>query len=182
MGFLSSVGESLFGDPGKDIRRSSDAQLAFQREGLDYMKEVDKLPLQYRDQAMQQLMGFYSGDPGAQQGFIDQATQSPFYDQMIAQGQEGVLSQAGARGLTRSGNTTQDLNLSNQNVLQNLVNQNLRGLGGFASPSLSSGGIANQYNQMGQNVGSAGMGIAQANQNAAGQSLGLLGGLFGLGG
>jgi len=180
MGLFSGIGKMLFGDPGKDIRRSSAAQLAFQREAFDYMKEIDKLPLQARNQALQALQGFYSGDPGAQQELISQVQESPFYQQMIQTGQEGVLDRAGAMGLTRSGNVAQDLSRSNQAVLQGLVGQRIGGLQGLAGLPLNTGNIANQLNMMGQNVGQAGIASAQAGQNLGGQVLSAGLGLAGL--
>lgn len=178
MGLFSSIGKVLFGDPTKDIRRAAGVQQAGFQRGEEYLTGIDELPLELRNQALQQLQGFYSGDPGAQQGFIDTARASPFYKGLIAQGQEGVLGEAGRFGLTRSGNTTQDLNLSNQNVLRGLVSQNLQGLQGFTDPRLNTANIANMI------TGAAGAesgGItaaAQADQGLAGQVLGgITGGL-----
>lgn len=177
MGLLRGITDLLFGDPTEGIKESSDAQIAFQREGLDYLKEINQLPLQYRDQAMQSLMGFYGNDPEVQQQFIDKAKASPFYDAMIKQGQEGVLRNAGSMGLSRSGRAATGLERSNQAVLQGLVNQQLGGLQGFAGAPISGQGVANMYNQMGQTAGAAGMGMVNARQ---GQLGGLLGGTIGL--
>jgi len=177
MGLLSGITDFLFGDPEEGIKESSDAQIAFQREGMDYLKEIERLPLQYRDQAMQSLMGFYGNDSGVQQQFIDKAKSSPFYDAMIKQGQEGVLRNAGAMGLSRSGRAATGLERNNQAVLQGLVNQQLGGLQGFAGTPISGQGVANMYGQMGQAAGAAGMGIANARQGGIGS---LLGGAIGL--
>jgi len=182
MGLFSGISNALFGDPSKGIQAASDQQLGFQQQGLDYMKKIQALPLEMRDQALRQLQGFYGGGEGQQQ-FIQDTMASPFYDQMIKSGQEGVLDQAGAMGLSRSGNTAQDLSRSNQGVLQNLVNQRVSGMQGFAGMPMNTQGITNQYNQMGQNVGSAGMGIANANQAGMGQLFGAaIGGLGAAGG
>ncbi len=178
MGLLSGITDFLFGSPQQDIQQVSDQQLAFQREGLDYAKEINRLPLEYRDQAMRSLMGFYGGDPESQQGFIDKAKASPFYDAMIKQGQEGVLRNAGTMGLSRSGRAATGLERSNQTVLQGLVNQQLGGLQGFAGAPISGQGVANMYSQMGQTAGSAGMAGLNAQQSQQGN---VLGGLFGLG-
>lgn len=181
MGLFSGISKALFGDPGKDIQRASDAQLGFQQEGLDYMREIQALPLELRDQALQQLQGFYAGGEGQNQ-FIEDTKASPFYNQMIQSGQEGVLDLAGATGLSRSGNTAQDLSRSNQGVLQKLVNQRLGGIQGFAGMPINTQGIANQYNQMGQNVGQAGIAQANAEQAGIGNVLGGITGGLGLAG
>lgn len=56
------------------------AMEAAQREGLDYLKEVDKLPRQYRESAMTRLADIYGfGDEGAQQSFYDNLSDDPFY-------------------------------------------------------------------------------------------------------
>ena len=182
MGLFSGISKALFGDGGAgDIRKASDEQLALQQQGLDYMIDTQALPLEMRNQFLPMLADFYSGGEGQNQ-LISDVQSSPFYGSMVQAGQEGVLSNAGAMGLSRSGNTAQDLSQSNQGVLQNLVNQRLQGMQGMAGQNINTAGIANQYNQMGQNVGSAGMGIAQANQSGMGNLLGLVSGGLGLAG
>lgn len=124
------------------------------------------------------LQGFYTGDPEAQQQLISGVQESPFYQQMIEAGQEGVLDRAGAMGLTRSGNAAQDLARSNQAVLQGMVNQRLGGLTGLAGMPINAGAVANQLNMMGQNVGQAGIASAQAGQSLGGNVLsGILSGI-----
>ena len=48
------------------IGEASDSELAFQQQGLDYLKETDAAPMYYRDAAQSQLAGFY-GLPQYQQ-------------------------------------------------------------------------------------------------------------------
>ena len=67
----------------------------------------------------------------------------------------------GARGLTRSGNTAQDLSLSNQNVLNSLVNQRLAGVSTLANQPLNTNAIANSMSGIGRTMGQGQ--IAQAN-------------------
>lgn len=177
MGLLSGLTNMLFGDPTKDIRRASQQELGYQQEALDYLKDINQLPLEYRDQAMKQLMGFYSGDPATQQAFIDKAKANPFYQSMIQQGQEGVLRNAGAMGLSRSGTAATGLERSNQAVLQNFINQQLGGLQGFANSPVTGQGVASILQNMGATAGSAAMAGINAQQQQQG---GLLGGLFGL--
>lgn len=179
MGLFSFITDLFVDDPAPQIDRVAEGQLEFQQRGLDYLQEINRLPLEYRDQAMQSLMGYYGGDPEVQQSFVDRARSSPFYESMIQQGQEGVLRNAGSMGLSRSGNAASALNRSNQAVLQNLVNQQLGGLQGFAGTPISGQGVAGMLGQMGQTVGSAGMAGINARQSQQGN---VLGGLLGLGG
>lgn len=178
MGLFSGISSALFGDPGKDIGRARDESLGFQREGLDYLKEIDALPLELRNQVLPMLSGYFMGDPATRQEFVNRAKSDPFYNEMIKAGQEGVLSQAGAMGLTRSGNVAEDLSQSNQNVLQGLVQQQLQGMQGFANPNLNSPQIASIYGGMGDTAAQAGIAQANANQGIMGQLFsGISGGL-----
>jgi len=169
MGLLSGIGKVLFGDPTKDIRRGRDEEMRFRQQGLDYLKEFNQPLLQARNQALPLLQGFYTGDQVAQQQMIDSVQASPFYQQMLQTGQEGVLDRAGAMGLTRSGNTAQDLSRSNQAVLQGLLGQRLSGLQGLANLPVSASGVTNQLNSMGQTMSQARIAQAQAEQDLAGQ-------------
>ena len=179
MGLFSGISKVLFGDPSGDIQQASDEQLAFQQMGADDIEMLRAMPLEMRNMALSQLKGFYGGGEEQNQ-FIEDVRSSPFYNQMVQSGQEGVLDRAGAMGLSRSGNTTQDLSRSNQGILQYLTNQRLGGLQGFANTPIQS--TANQYNQMGTNVGNAGVAMANANQGALGNMMGLVGGGLSLAG
>ena len=179
MGLFSGISKMLFGDPGKAIGQAKDEALGFQRQGLDYLKEIDQLPLEIRNQVLPMLSGYFMGDPSTRQEFVNRAKSDPFYAEMIQAGQEGVLAEAGPMGLTRSGNVAEDLSQSNQAVLQNLVNQRLQGLTGLATPQLNTAQVAQIYGNMGETA--AGAGVAQANveQQQIGQLLGLGTSLYG---
>lgn len=173
MGLFSGLTDMFFGDTRGQIQGVSEDQLAVQREGLDYLMQINELPLEYRDMAMKQLMGFYAGSPEQQAQFVSDVQQSPFYNQMIESGREAVASQGGAAGLSRSGNLARDLASSDQNVLQSLVNQKLGGLTGFAQTPVSGANVANAYQNIGQTIGSSGMAQINAGQQQLGQLFGL---------
>lgn len=180
MGLLSGISKAIFGDPSKDIRKASDAQLAFQQDALDYMKGVQAPVLAQRDQALGLLGGFYT-DPASQSQFIDNVQASPFYQSMIDQGETAVLRNQAATGGLRSGTANLNLAQNSQNVLQGLVNQQLAGLSGLAQTPINTQGISSVYQNMGQNVGQAGIAQANAQQQQLGQLFGLgsvLGGLI----
>lgn len=175
MGLLSGITDLFFGDDGQQqIQQASEEQLALQERALDYLIESGQIPMEARDDAIQALQGFYSGDRLAQERLLESVQSSPFYEQMIASGQEGVLDRAGAMGLSRSGNTAQDLSRSNQAVLQGLLSQRLGGLSGLAGLPSNAANVANQFNLMGQTTGQAGIAQANLQQQQQGQLLGLV--------
>lgn len=151
----------------KASKQAAGEQLEFQREGLDYMKQVQAPMLEYRNKALPSLYGFYDpANPQGQQQFVDSAMQSPFYNQMIQQGEEAVMRNAAATGGLRSGTTQQNLARNSQNVLQSLVGQQLQGLGSFAQTPINTQGIANQYNMMGGTQAGGTLAAGQAQQDA----------------
>ncbi len=184
MGMFSFIGD-IFGDitganDAADASREASAQnLAFQQQGLDYLKEVQQPVLDIRNQALPALYGFYDPtNPSGQADFVQGVQQSPFYESMIQQGEEAVLRNQAATGGLRSGTTQQNLARNSQGVLQGLVNQQLQGLGSFAQTPINAGQIANQYGQMGQAAAQGALGAAQAQQAGMGQLLGLGEGLL----
>jgi len=140
---------------------------------LDYQQEVEALPLEIRNQFLPMLADYYGGGEGQNQ-FIEDTKASPLYSQMIQAGQEGVLANAGARGLTRSGNTTTDLSLSNQGVLQNLLNQRLSGVSSLAQQPLNTNAIAQSMGNVGNILGQGQVASGQARQQGYGDILGLI--------
>ena len=170
----AAVGTVVAGGMGADAAGdAADTQAASQREALEYQKMVEALPLDIRNQFLPMLANYYKGGEGQQQ-IIDQVTDSPMYDQMVKSGQEGVLSNAGAMGLSRSGNTARDLSQSNQGVLNNLVQQRLSGIAGLAQQPLNTNAIASQMSGIGQTQAQGQMGAANAYQQAAGGLFGIL--------
>ena len=79
----------FFGGGGDDASDSAkDAaqiQADYQREALDYLKETEALPQQFRESALKYLAGAYGlpGGEGSQQEIIDQARESPLYGAMM---------------------------------------------------------------------------------------------------
>lgn len=148
-------------------QKAAGQQLGFQQQGLDYIKEVQQPVLDLRNQALPALYGFY--DPSNTQGqqqFVDQAMSSPFYNQMIQQGEEAVLRNQAATGGLRSGTTQQNLARNSQNVLQGLVNQQLSGLGSFANMNINPSLVSNQLGQMGATQAGGTLAAGQSQQDA----------------
>jgi hypothetical protein len=180
MGLFSGITKSLFGDPSKGIAKAGRDAMRYKQEGADYLKGIDALPLEMRNRFMPMLADYYGG--GGQE-MIEQTQQSPLYQAMLDMGQEGVLANAGFEGLTRSGNTAQDLSLSNQNVLQQLLNERLGGMERMSNMPLNTSNIAQMYSGMGDTAGQIGTAQAQADQSGLGQMFSaLLGGAQAAGG
>ena len=172
MGLFSGISKALFGDPGKGIRRAERRNQEFMQKGLDYQRESDAPLLEARNFGLQGLRDYYTGGEG-QQALIDDVRSSPFYNQMIQSGQEGVLAKAGMEGLTRSDDALRTLNRSNQGVLQNLVNQRLGGYRGLASFRPNTEAITNMYTGMGSNAAQSGIAQTNAEQQQIGQLINL---------
>ncbi len=168
---------SVFGDGGrsaaKGSRRAADAQVGFQREALDYLKESEALPKEIREGALTSLAGIYGlpGGEGSQQGLIDQAMASPLYQSIIGgrkAGEESILRHAGATGGLRSGNTKEALydyntQLENQALLES-YNQQLSGLSGLSGLPSRASEIASYTSGIGETMGAGILGAAQTRQ------------------
>lgn len=144
---------------------SSAAQMA----QLEYLKEVDKLPREYREAALTELAGQAGiGEGGTQQELIDRAKASPIYSAIMGgkeAGEETILRRAGATGGLRSGNVQSALgkfgaDLQNQALLTAYSEEksNLNRLAGLPSGASEIGQVTSN---IGQTLG--------AGQIAAGQ-------------
>lgn len=146
---------------------SADAQ----SEALDYLKQVNAVPQQYKEQALGQLGDFFLD--GNQQQFVDQSMANPFYQSMIGQGEEALLRNQAVTGGLRSGGTQQALAQNSQNVLQNLVGQQLGGISGLAGLGTNENAIAQQMGNIGMTQAQGITGAAQAGQQGIGNIINL---------
>lgn len=144
-----------------------------EREALDYMKEREAIPQQFREGALKGLGGVYGleGGTGSQQELIDKAISSPLYKGIMGgqeAGEESILRNASMTGGFRSGNTQSNLydynvQLQNKALLES-YNQQLQGLTGLAGLPSNSNQIAQQTSQIGQTLGMGQIAGAQAEQ------------------
>ncbi len=110
---------------------ASNVQAQSQREQLEYLKEINKLPQQYREEALTRMSDIAAGGEG-QTKAIEEAKASPLYAAIMGgkkAGEESILRHAGATGGLRSGNVQSNLaefgtSLSNQALLES-YNQKL---------------------------------------------------------
>ena len=184
--------DTLTGKSAEDAARAATdaASIAAgsQREALDYLKEREAIPQQFREGALTQLGGLFGleGGEGSQQMLIDQAMNSPLYNQLMGNqqfGEDAILRNASATGGLRSGNVQANLadyntRLANDALL-NSYNQQLSGIQGLAN-------LPSNANQIAGSI--AGIGQTQAQGMTAGANAiqqgnqALTNNLFGLGG
>lgn len=168
---------------------SADAQMA----GLDYLKEREALPQQYREGALTELGNIYGlgEDPAASQQFISGLKENPLYQAILGTRQSGeraILRNASATGGLRSGNTNAQLTDYSQQLenkaLLDTYNQQISGLGGLAQlPSMApqiASGMAGVGNTLAQGQIAAAQAQQVGQQNMVNNLMGL--GTLGVGG
>ena len=159
--------KNIFGGGGgdkaaKESRKASEVQAQYQREALEYLKQREELPQQFREGALTMLGGLYGleGGEGSQQQLIDHAKASPLYNALMEGGEESILRQQAATGGLRSGDTQAAL-VGNQNqALLSAYNQQLQGLAGLS-------GIQSYAPQIASSIGGIGQTLAQGRVAAA---------------
>ena len=182
MGFLSFVdkivGTDFSGD--KAGKQASQASLAgsqlsadAQRESLDYLKEREAIPQQFREGALQQLGGLYGleGGTGSQQQFIDQAKSSPMYEALLRSGDESALRNRSATGGLRSGGAIADTQEAQDRALLASYNQQLQGVQGLANLPSNANQIAAGTVGIGNTLAQGVTGAAQG--RIAAQNMGM---------
>jgi hypothetical protein len=101
-----------------------------------------------QQQAISGLLG-----PEAQQQAISGIEQSPFFESLVRQGEEGILQSASATGGLRGGNVQGALAQFRPNVLQQLIESQYQKLGGIAQlGQASAAGVGSAGLQTGSNI------------------------------
>lgn len=186
-GFLGfGVGEEV----GEDITAAAQTQAGYEREALEYLKEREAIPQQFREAALMGLGGLYGleGGVGTQQEMIERAMASPLYQSIIGgreAGEKAILRSAGATGGLRSGGVQEslyDYNTQLQNrALLEAYQQQVQGLGGLAQLPSMAPQIAQQTAGIGQTLSQGQIASAQAEQAGTQQFMGNIMGLGQLG-
>jgi len=163
---------------------------ASEQASLDYLKEREAIPQQFREGALQTLGGLYGleGGIGEPQDLIDRAKESPLYGGIMEgreAGEEGILRSASATGGLRSGDTSYNLydynvRLQNRALLES-YNQQLMGLQGMAGLPSNTNQIAQGISNVGQIQGQGQVAAGQAIQTGNQQSINNMMGVAGLG-
>lgn len=194
MGFFSKIAKpfedlahGLTGKTaGEAAKEGSQISAQAQREQLAYLKEINKLPQQYKEQALAKLSGAYGlGGDEAQEEFFSGLKTSPIYEATMGgrdAGEEAIMRNAGATGGLRSGNVQDALSrysgdLENEAFMRAL-NFETGGLSGLSGIDAGSSQIANTIGgigkTLGQGVTAAGQAESQGMQNLL--QMGLMGG------
>ena len=199
MGGIVDTVKGVFGGTTKAEKaagKASKQQLQAQREALDYLKEREALPQEFREGALTQLAGLYGLEPPegfegemlTQQDLIDQAMASPIYQAIMGTqeaGEEAIMRQAGMTGGLRSGNVQSALanqaqQIENQALLSAYTDQ-LSGLQGLANLPSNASQIAAQMAGLGATQAQGTMGQDFARQQGIGTGLGAIGSIANIG-
>ena len=175
-------------------REASQAAIAEQRR---QQAEMERLLAPYMQAgqgalgAQQALLGL--GGPEAQKAAIAQLEGSPQFQALVQQGETAILQNASATGGLRGGNTQAALAQFRPQMLSQLIQQQMAGLGGIAGMGQQSAmgaagygqqgaqGVMGQLGAMGQAQAGAAMAQGQGMANLFGGIGGALGTLGGLG-
>lgn len=172
---VQGVLDDITGKTGQEAaEKAASTQAEAMTQQLNYLKEINRLPQQYKEQALTKLNEIYGGGEGAmeaQQGMIDQAKASPYYQAMMggrAAGEEGVMRHAAQTGGLRSGNVQEalyDYNTQLQNqALSGSYGQLMGGLQGLAGLGTNEQQIGQVYGDIGAARAAGITGAAQARQ------------------
>jgi hypothetical protein len=177
--------KALGGNPGKDAANAaidaSNIAANAQLQGLNYLKQQEALPTQFRNEALPYMAAAY-GLPSSVSSdqFLQNAQNSPIYQAIMGsapQMEEAVLRNQSATGALRTGATDQMI-ANSQRLLRG---QALQGVMGGIQSLAQTPSAATQIAQMTGNIGStqaAGITAAaqaqqQAQQNSTNNLMGL---------
>lgn len=185
MGFVGDMFGGGGGSSGNAANDAANIQAASQQEALDYLKEQNALPTEYRDQALTSLMGTYTGDPTANPMYQAQMAN---INQMGQQATEASMAQNAATGGLRGGNQQQAFqdiaiqqNLAQNNALAGAYGQQMSGLQGMAQLPTNANQIAQMTAGIGNTQAQGIMANAQNQQSANQAGMGNMMGLANLG-
>jgi len=159
----------------KASRQAADTQAAAQLEALDYLREVEEVPQEFREGALTRLGGLF-GLPGGERGAVSAIERNPIFQATLGQlpqQEEAILRNASATGALRTGGTEAMLaENQRQNRLQAFQNT-MSGLQGLAGLPSYAPQIAQGMAGIGQTQAQGMIAGAQARQQGIGQTLGL---------
>lgn len=165
----------------RSARRGAAMSADAQREALEYLKEREAIPQEFREGALQNIGALYGLgdiDPTAAMQTI---TSSPMYQNVMQQqqaGEEAILRNAAATGGLRSGNVQDALARYSGDLQGQAFTQSLAGLQGLANLPSNANQIAGTMSGIGETLAQGRIASGQA--KAAGQ-MGFLTGLMNMG-
>ena len=163
---ISRLKEKIAGDTGGSLK--------FDGERMSTGAAVTRLK-ELEDQAKNFGLPQGGGSDGqggfsGQQGIVDSIEESPYFDFLQNQGAESIGKYASMTGGSRSGNAVEDLARNSQEISMGLTDDYLRGVAGFANPSLNTNAIAGGINNLGGTAADAEIAKANANNQAWGNA------------
>lgn len=176
MGFVKDTFDALTGRGAeKASRQAAQTSADAQMEALNYLREQEAIPQQFREGALTRLGGLFGlegGDPDA----MSQIRQNPIYQATLGQlpqQEEAILRSQSATGALRSSGTEQML-AENQRMNQLSALQNtMGGLQGLAGLQSYAPQIAQGMTGIGQTLAQGQIAGAQARQQGIGQTVGM---------
>ena len=174
------------GSSGADAsREAADVAAKAEREKLDYLKEINKLPQQYREQALTRMNEMYNQDPTSNPMYLAQMGN---INQMQQNQANQLQAGAGAGGSLRGGNfmgnlagISQSSDMARNQALGNAYAQQMQGLSGLAGVDTGVNQIANAMGNIGQIQSQGIIGAAQSKQSGSQAGFGNMMGLANLG-
>jgi hypothetical protein len=171
-GFFTDIAGGITGATaaGEAAERGAATAAGAQRESLEYLKEREALPQQYREAGLGQLAGIYGlegGDPDA----LARLERSPIYQAIMSSadiGEESVLTRASQMGMTRSGDVEYDLADYNSKLKQQALMGGLQGIQGMAQLPSMAPEIAQGISGIGQTLSQGQIAKGRAAQEGMG--------------
>jgi hypothetical protein len=174
MSFVKDTFNALTGKSAEKASiEGSRTAAAGQTEALNYLKEQERLPSQFREGALTQLGGLYGlegGDPNAAQNIQDnpifQATQG-----MLPQQEEAILRNQSATGALRGGGTDMMLAENQRNNQLQAYQNTIGGLQGLSNLQSYAPQIAQGMAGIGSTLAQGQIAGAQARQDGLTNSI-----------
>ena len=176
MGFVKDTFDAITGRGAeKASQQAASTSAQAQQNALNYLRETEELPQQFRQGALSQLGGLYGlegGDPNAAANLRSNPIYQATLGDIGAQ-EEAILRNQSATGALRSSGTEQML-AENQRQRQLAAYQNsMSGLQGLAGLQSMAPQIAQGMAGIGDTLAQGQIAGAQARQQGIGQTLGL---------
>lgn len=167
MGFIKEAWKGLTGQTAAEAAvEASEIAAGAQTEGLEYLKEKEALPMEMRDQALQEMQRLLLGG-----GDVSTLEASPLY-QAIMSGQEGaedaVMRHAAMTGGFRSGDTQENLARVTTDLRNKALMEAFGGISQMAGMPSSAPMIAEMIGDVGGTLAAGQTAAAQAQQQGWG--------------
>lgn len=174
----TSLGYALSGKQASDTAKDASEMVAAQQQAaLDYIKEVERVPQQFRTAGTQALGGLYGlGTPEQQAQAMQSYQSSPFAtmgDARLQAQERGIGRYQAATGGLRSGDTQSALASVNAQQQEQQFGQYLRGLGQMSQLQTDPQSIYTGMSNIGNTLASGQLAASQAQQQGASNLAGL---------